>query len=155
MGKAKDTGLDEFRENYAPRLREAFNSNIKLVEGLIRASSNPKQTKEYLADTERLIQDLADKRLMGFYYGAPQDARPEVAYGNYETFGEAIKDFRAQSGMQINTLSLTAQVSSRTIVDLEKGRKSIGDCRNGVKERLSNAFSVQPIEKLDDLHELD
>jgi len=157
MAKRTNTKLDKFRGSYVPRLREAFNANIKLVEGLIRGLQSPEQAEAYLGNTERFIQDLADGRLLGFYYGSQskQSKRPEVTYRGYETFGEAIKDFRNQSGMQINTLSVASQVSSRTIVGLEKGRKSISDCRSGVKERLTNAFSVFPTEKLDDLLELD
>jgi len=150
--------MDETRQNvmrmYVERMKRALDNSTNLVE-----RTQGRDISEMLESFELMAQGVETGRIYDLYVdirnGMLRRGTYEVTSGDYQTLGEAIKDFRKQSGLTISSLAEITKVSSQTIVcienNLSKGRREL---RKDVRERLMKHFRIMPPEKQEEIYNL-
>ena len=149
--------MDKIRNNliemYIERMRVALKSPKEL-----KNRTEGREISEIVGTFELIVDGIETGRIYDLHHdfgrGMLRRGTYEVTARKYETFGEAIRDFREQSELSIQSLAEIAKVSSRTIVCIENNRSRGRKLRRGVRDRLMKSFRIKPPERQDEIYNL-
>jgi len=139
---------------YSTRLRAGIERTIEHINARASEidSADSRGMLNLIGALDLLTEHLEDGRVVSFYEQLAQGVLKSGKYdvsvrADYQTIGEAIKDFRKQAGISNSALAEICKVSTQTIVALEKNYSRSRGLRRDVRERIMGVFSVNPPEK--------